>query len=172
MLLSSIALKRHSRTHPAGHPLSVMAMLVVMLSISGGPKVAMAKDLKVLSEFLIPAYIAMNVSVICAQDDPSFLAETSGPRGSALQYAEHVKDEVISSLTYEESVVILKAAADKARSIVRQKLKKLVPDYPVARPGELTDWCRNDAENFVRDIIKRHDQNHAIFFYELEQAKH
>src|SRR4051812_33713912 len=59
---------------------------------------ASAKDLAALEELIIPAYTAMNFAVVCATRQPHFLSESSGPRGNALNYAEHVKNEVIDGL--------------------------------------------------------------------------
>ena len=45
-----------------------------------------------MAEILVPAYTAMNYALICGQDDPRFLPQTLGARGTVLSYAEHVKD--------------------------------------------------------------------------------
>jgi len=65
---------------------------------------AIAKDLDAISRFVAPAYVAMNVTAVCARRDAAFLSLTSGARGNALHYAEHVKNEAIESLTQEEGV--------------------------------------------------------------------
>lgn len=148
-----------------------MATLVAVIGYAVGTQGAAAKDLKALAEFVVPAYTAMNFTMICAQDNPQFLSQTRGSRGTALQYAEHVKNEAIASLTYDEAVNVLKMAADEARSVARRELRKLAPDYPTARPGEITSWCRNGASNFVRTFIEQHDGRHAMLLQDLEHAK-
>jgi hypothetical protein len=148
-----------------------VAPLVALLGYVGKPESAVAKDLKAVADFVIPAYTAMNFTTICAQDDPHFLSQTSGPRGNALQYAEHVKNEAIASLTYEEAVMVLQMAASEARTAARRELRKLAPDYPKAHPGEVTDWCRNEASRFVRESIEKHDGQHATILQELERSK-
>ena len=89
----------------------------------------------------------------------------------ALQYAEHVKNEAIASLTYDEAVAILKMAADEARSVARRELRKQAPDYPKAHPGEITNWCRNEASRFVLIFIEEHDRRHIELLQELERLK-
>lgn len=89
--------------------------------------VVYAKDLKTIAEFVVPAYTAMNFAMLCAQDDPWFLADARGPRGHAIKYAEHVKDEAIASLTEDEAAAVLRMAADEARSTARAELRKVIP---------------------------------------------
>lgn len=131
---------------------------------------AIAKDFKAIAEFIRPAYTAMNFTVLCAQDDPWFLADAVGPRGNALKYAEHVKDEAIASLPYDDSERVLKMAADEARSAARAELRKIVPNRTYRYP-EIADWCRGDAMRFVRSFIEEHDAKHTTLLQELERAK-
>ena len=72
-----------SRTWPAAF---------MLLAATGTPLAA--KDLNALAAFVAPAYTAMNFAIVCAPHDPVFLSQTSGPRGTALAYAEHVRDEI------------------------------------------------------------------------------
>lgn len=132
--------------------------------------VAVAKDLTAIAEFVVPAYTAMNFTVLCAQDDPWFLADARGPRGHPIQYAEHVKDEAIALLTQDESEAVLRVAADQARSIAREQLRKIVPNRTYRYP-EIASWCRGDALRFVRSFIERHDEDHSILLQQLERAK-
>lgn len=131
---------------------------------------AAAKDLKAIAEFVRPAYTAMNFTILCAQDDPWFLTDTVGPRGNALKYAEHVKDEAIASLTYDDSVRVLKKAADEARSAARAELRKIIPNRTYRYP-EIAKWCRGEAMRFVRSFIEQHDEKHTMLLQELESAK-
>lgn len=128
-------------------------------------------DLNAIAEFVRPAYTAMNFAMLCSQDDPWFLTDARGPRGNALKYAEHVKNEAIASLTDDEAVIVLKMAADEARSVARKELRKQIRDYPTYRPGEITRWCRSDASHFMLTFIEQHDTSHATLLQELEQEK-
>ena len=66
-------------------------------------------------------------------------------------------------------MIVLKTAADEARSVAREELRKLAPNYPTARPGKITSWCRDEASNFVRAFIEQHDRHHATLLQELGQ---
>jgi hypothetical protein len=142
------------------------ATAFVLLSGSAVP----AKNLKAIAEFVIPAYTAMDFAIACAQDDPWFLADASGPRGHAIKYAEHVKGEAIASLSEEESIAVLTMAADEARSIARAEFRKVIP-HQTYRYQEIVGWCRGDALRFVRDFIERHDREHPLLIQRLEKAK-
>jgi len=132
---------------------------------------ATARNLDIMAEILAPAYRAMNYGLICAQDDSHFLLKTSGPRGTVLNYAEHVKDEVIESLSQEEAALVLTRAADAARSIVREELRRLLPTYPIGREDQIINWCYGAAMSFVRTFIEHHDTQHEVILQELEQAR-
>ena len=160
----------HSRASPASTAQRIATLAAVVgYTVSG--QGAAAKDLKAMAEFVVPAYTAMNFTMVCAQDDPQFLSRTRGVRGNALEYAEHIKNETIASLSYDEAVTVLKMAADEARSIARRELRRQAPNYPTARPGEIANWCRGEASNFVRAFIGQHDDRHAILLQELERAR-
>ena len=124
-----------------------------------------------MSNFVAPAYIAMNFAVVCAQDDRGFLSRTSGPRGTALQYAEHVKNEAIASLTYEEAVIVLKGAANAARSVARRELYNQAIKSPNVSV-EIHRWCADYAIKFIRDMIKDHELTHPLLLQQIEAAKH
>lgn len=130
-----------------------------------------ARDLDAMAEILVPAYTAMNYASICGQDDPRFLPQTSGARGTVLNYAEHVKDEVIESLSHEESVAVLTRAADAARAIAREELRRILPTYPTGRTDQIVNWCYSAAMRFVRAFIEHHDEEHDAILQELERAR-
>ena len=85
--------------------------------------------LSALAEFLTPTYTGMSLAVLCGNVDKTFLARTSGPRGTIMHYAEHTKDETIAGLTYDESVRVLKDAAGRARETARRKLHELAVPF-------------------------------------------
>jgi len=149
-----------SRTWPAAF---------VLLAATGIP--AVAKDLNALAAFVAPAYTAMNFAVVCAPHDPVFLAQTSGPRGTALAYAEHVKDEAIVSLSDEEAAVALKAAADVARATALQTLRAFDAQDRATEQARIAKWCEGDARQFIRAFIEHHDTNHETLLSRLEQAR-
>lgn len=146
------------------------------ISIAGVLQVAnvnssLARDLDAMAAMLVPAYTAMNYALLCGQDDAHFLPQASGARGTVLSYAEHVKDEVIESLSHEESLVVVTKAADVARSIAREQLRRIVPTYPKGRSDEIVHWCYSAAIAFVRAFMEHHDSEHDAILRELEHAR-
>lgn len=132
----------------------------------------MAKDLASLAEVVMPAYAAMNTGVVCNQYDPQFLVQTSGPRGTAVHYAEHVKNEAIISLSYVESSMVLKAAADEARQVARQKLHEFaVPGDDAATVRAIKLWCDSYGKPFILQFIEKHDYGHTQLIEFLQRAQ-
>lgn len=146
--------------------------LAVTLTLSATSSQAAARDLAGIADFVRPAYIAMNFTVMCAKQDPWFLGDTSGPRGTSLHYAEHVKDEAIDQLNTEEAATVLRLAADAARSVARAKLHELAQsgdDLSAAIAIKL--WCDSEGKHFVLEFIRRHDRDHPTAEQFLENAK-
>src|SRR5262245_10502724 len=71
---------------------------------------ASARDLGSLSSLLVPAYTAMNFAAICSSVPGWQELQPQGPRGAAVNYAEHVKDEITAALSYDEAVTVLRGA--------------------------------------------------------------
>ena len=133
---------------------------------------AVAKDLNRLAKFVRPAYTAMNFAVMCARDNPFFLADTSGPRGTPLHYAEHVKNEAINGLSEADAITVLKIAAGAARTTARRQLYGLAhanDDRGTAQA--VRDWCDSSGKDFVLDFIRQHDVGHSQVIESLQRAK-
>ena len=152
--------RRHLRT----------AALVVVLVLPHA-MLATAKDLAALAELVVPAYTAMNFAVVCATRQPTFLLETAGPLGNALEYAEHVKNEVIESLAHDEALIVLRAAADAARATVLQTIRKFNSDQSTLEAARIKAWCSTDASDFIRAFMKQHDRDHDKFLEALKRSK-
>jgi hypothetical protein len=130
-----------------------------------------AKDLDALAALVTPAYTAMNFATICATNDPQFHFVTSGPRGTAVHYAQHVKDEAIASLTSDEAASVLKGSADSARARARQELQKLRATDPTAEAAQIQRWCGSYAKDFILGFIREHDDNHDVVLQQVRDAK-
>lgn len=128
---------------------------------------ATAKDLDDLSRVVTPAYIAMNIVAACLSDDAGYAVATSGPRGTAFHYAEHVKDEAIAGLTYDEAVAVLTTAATAARTAVRLALA----DATAQEAGSIGPWCSGRGVIFVRAFMESHDIAHEQLLAKMEKAK-
>lgn len=132
---------------------------------------ANAKDLAALSQLLRPAYIAMDYARLCAMEPQWLVTEPRGIRGSAIDYAEHVKDETIKALTREESVIVLKAAADDARAEAREQLRTKVILIDKAKEAiQFRAWCNSYVTDFILDFINKHDSNHESFLQQIDNA--
>jgi len=130
-----------------------------------------AKDLNALAELVTPAYTAMNFATFCSRDSTWLRSQPRGSRGSAIEYAEHVKDEVISSLAYDEAVTVLKAAADAARFRARQELRSLALVEPALDEIQVRVWCQGFVTDFILLFIGQHDKAHPELLQQIEQAK-
>jgi hypothetical protein len=137
----------------------------------GAAPAAQAADIPALAEFVRPAYTAMNFAMLCARENPFFLMDASGPRGTAVQYAEHVKDETIDSLSPDEAVAVLKAAADAARSESKRELYRLAQPTDDATIRAIREWCDSKAKKFILDFMHRHDSEHLQALEFLHRAK-
>lgn len=131
-----------------------------------------AKDLEALARFVTPAYTAMNLAAVCASRDSQFLGQTSGPRGTAFHYAEHVKNEAIESLSPEEAAIALKAAADAARAIALRTFQRLNASDPALEAQQIRSWCEAEGREMVRKFIREHDENHTAQLLELREFQH
>src|SRR5262245_55319441 len=164
---------RSGQRHPRASSMAPLPLVVLLALSLQMVKVdhSAAKDLSALAEFVVPAYTAMNFAAVCAQGHPGFLSQTGGARGSALQYAEHVKNEAIASLAYNDAAIVLTKAADAARSAARQELQKLVSEDPAADTARIMEWCESYAKEFIRSFIAQHDGAHATFLENIERTK-
>jgi len=146
-------------------------LVLVLANTPATSNVCAAKDLDALGALLVPAYTAMNFATVCGQVDPFFVFDTSGPRGTTLEYAQHVKDEVISALGHDEAATVLKNAADTARSTARQVLRGVTSNNQGISDAEVAKWCKDHAKSYVRTFIDVHDGKHEAFLEQIERAK-
>jgi hypothetical protein len=133
---------------------------------------AEAQDLEALSRLLIPAYTAMSYAGLCSVEQDWAVAQPCGPRGAAINYAQHEKDEVIASLAEADAVTVLKMAADAARTDARAQLRDnvIVPDKTV-EALRFRDWCNGYVNGFITDLIRKYDGDHVSFMHDVELAK-
>ena len=147
------------------------ALASLLLLVCGVSTTATAADTRTLGNILSPAYLAMNFTVVCAQRDPAFLSATSGPRGSALVYAQHIKDEVIAALEATEAEIVLREAANAARSVALGFVRSMAGGSDATEAERLRNWCESTAKPFVRGVVVEHDTRHDLFEQVLEAAK-
>jgi hypothetical protein len=134
--------------------------------------VADARDLNVLSRLLEPAYTSMTYANLCSLDRNWEASQPQGPGGVAINYAEHIKDEVIASLTREEAVSVLTQAANSARDEARRQVKKhIVLGDKQAEADRFQRWCDSYVTDFIRSVMRTHDGNHEYFIGRIELGK-
>ena len=143
---------------------------LIALTLTMLPLPARAADIAFLSEFLTTAYEAMNYTTVCMAKDTEFVARTSGPRGNAIKYAEHVKDETIASLWPEDVQLVLRSSALAAKIISLRTLRRLDGPGPQQGDARIREWCTTTARTFVKDFVTHHDNNHALIVDALKKA--
>ncbi|MCK9908182.1 hypothetical protein MXD81_03505 [Microbacteriaceae bacterium K1510] len=143
---------------------------VLALPWAAGP--ASARDLPALTRLLTPAYAAMSYAGVCAMQRQWTAAQPRGRHGTAINYAEHIKNEVVASLSDEDARTILTAAADTARRTARMQLRENVTASDKREEdARLTAWCAGYVSDFIADVIRRHDADHTSFLERLRVAK-
>jgi len=152
-------------------PKRLLPVMSLATAVFFNPDYGAAKDLDALAQSVVPAYTAMNFAAICARDRRWLLSQPRGSHGSALEYAEHVKDEAIASLTHNEAIIVLRAAADAARSRVRQEMQALAFADPTLQEDQVAAWCRDFVTKYIRSLIDKHDRGHQKSLRELDQTK-
>lgn len=131
----------------------------------------LAANLEAVARFVTPAYAAMNVAAVCAAKDSAFLSQTSGPRGTAFHYAEHVKNEAIESLSTAEAAAALRVAADTARDITLQTFRRLGNSDPAVEVRQIRSWCEAEGREVVLKFIREHDDDHPARLMELKERQ-
>jgi hypothetical protein len=143
-------------------------MLGVLLLFS--PQNLAAKDLWALSDILTPAYTAMNFAALCSDEPTWRTVQPTGRRGTAINYAQHVKDEIVEMLSLEDARTVLRRAADEARAEARRQLRTRVKAAnPYVESARFRTWCADYAASFIGDFIVKHDERHSAFLEHLSR---
>jgi hypothetical protein len=125
-----------------------------------------------LASLLIPAYTAMYYASICAGNTTWGQTQPQGARGSVVHYAEHIKNEIIQSLSEEGAVAVLTDAAERARDQAREQLRlQVIMGNPEKHEQRLIAWCGGFVSDFATKVISEHDKDHETFLRTLEEAK-
>lgn len=149
-------------------PVKLLALIFVVFFV--GP--VSAKDLAALGQLLTPAYTAMSIAGLCKMDPGWVTTEPRGKRGTAINYAEHIKDEAIESLTYGDAVVVLKLAAGAAIAEARKQLKdNVISQDKAAEALRFKTWCHDYVTPFILALITKHDGDHTLFLAQFDLAK-
>lgn len=156
---------------------SGLACVVVVLGcpsslIPAGAGDGAARDLHALSRLLEPAYTAMSYANLCSMNREWAVSQPTGSRGTVINYAEHVKDEVIASLYYEEAVAVLKSAAEAARNEARRQLREnVVVTDKTEEAIRFGRWCGGYVNTFIRALMRAHDGSHPALLIRIDPAR-
>jgi hypothetical protein len=138
----------------------VRPLFVFLLLDSGALASAGATDLVSLGERLVPAYTAMSYERLCEMLPEWAQTEPQGALGAATAYAQQAKKNVIASLSYEQSLVVLRFAADAARTDARRQLaEKVISEDKILEDVQFKGWCHGYVKEFIRRFIARQDIN-------------
>jgi hypothetical protein len=150
--------------------ITVKCMLAVVTILY--PATALqASDVEALSRLLLPVDMAQNFAMICSLHNPSFLQDASGPGGSMLWYAKHMKEEVIATLPEAEAHAVMVEAADIAKAAAL-KIVHTMDTGGFVDPARMNAWCASAAKPFIKGTMARHDTEHALLDEMIAKAKH
>ncbi|HZS56778.1 MAG TPA: hypothetical protein VFA65_20395 [Bryobacteraceae bacterium] len=149
------------------NPISLAAVLIC----SNFTLSAIASDLESLVRLLVPAFLAQNLTLVCATERPEFLAELSEKSSLVNSFADHVKAEVTMGMSENEAKEIRIVAANTARDEVLRNLNAAKPEKADTRLEELNNWCRSRAKPLILEIISVHQTKHAEFERKVVEAK-
>jgi hypothetical protein len=147
--------------------LALMSLSLLILYAAS----AKASDEKALAKILADAFIADQVVFMCTLEVGLFAEQTKGPRGTSRDYAEHVKEEVLSGIPALEARRIIIGAAEITRTVGRSQARKFSPNYPDIPAAALRNWCETEGIGIVRALMAKHDRDHEKFLSEIAEAK-
>jgi hypothetical protein len=117
-------------------------------------------------------YTAMNYESVCGTHPSWRDVQPVGNWGTALHYAQHVKDEIMQGLSYQDALVVLRRAADEAQMEVRRQLAANVKTEDADVEGlRLKAWCESHANDFIAAFIDAHDSGHVAFLEQVRALK-
>jgi len=148
------------------------ATVTGVLALASTSGAAWGRDLPALARLLTPSYTAMSYAGVCAMQRQWTAAQPRGTYGTAVHYAEHIKNEVIASLSHDDARTVLTAAADRARRDARKQLRdNVMASDKQEEDARLTAWCEGYASDFIAGVMRRHDADHASFLDRVRLAK-
>lgn len=147
------------------------ASLVFFATIIPFNAFAASPNIEILWRLLAPAYFMLTVGDACLAEDPSFISRNLGKRGDYRAYAQEVKAEVSEGVPMPDLLVVLRRAADAAKSEALSEIRNLAADTPELEHQNIVNWCNTSATIIVRDFIKTHDEDHVGFEELLKIAK-
>ena len=132
---------------------------------------ARALDRDVMTNILSPVYLAKNFTSVCVKLDQSFLEETRGQSGTALEVTKHIEDEILATMSREEAAPIVIAAAGHARAVGLGLIRALAGGSVEEQAERLRRLCGRTAKPFVKGVVEDHETRHEFFERMLRDAR-
>jgi hypothetical protein len=151
---------------------AIRAATLVSVVVAMAPcHMASAKDLALLTRYLVPVFLSQNFAAVCRAENPDFLATL--PRGieSIDSFSGRLKKEVTDGLPERDAAMVVLAAADTALRLAEDEARKLSPGYPKWTTGELDPWCRDNAKPYILMVLQKDQLEHDAFLRIIGRAK-
>ncbi len=147
------------------------SILLATFAVLANGQEASAKNLDLLTRYLIPVFLIQNFTATCRINDPTFLSEL--PRGASTvdEMSEQTKREITDGLTDDDAKTVVLVAANTALKASRDEMLKLSPEYPKLAAEPLFRWCHDDAMPYILNVIRKNQQEHDEFLKIIKKAK-
>jgi hypothetical protein len=134
--------------------------------------VAKAADLVHLSDLLIYVFTMEQFNLLCTANNAAFRDELSFAKGwHFIDYSKHMKEEIITGLSSEQTSVAVQSAAQRAREKARSRLKIFDSPDGLSTETRVRRWCESAAKPYIQSVINMHDGHHEVWVQALNQAK-
>jgi len=165
----SINRKKHFR-RSAWRAICAAIMLSAALPLVGGAE-ATAKDLPLLTQYLVPIFLSQDLATACGAADPQFLRTLPRGAASVWEFAERMKKNITENLPTEEAATVVLAAANQALTAARSELHRLNRRYPASDTNAFARWCNDRAEPFILFVIRKDQDDFDKLLSVIKKAK-
>jgi hypothetical protein len=85
--------------------------------------------------------------------------------------AQHIKDEIIENLELREAEIIVREAANAARSVALGFMRSMAGGSDQTEAERVRMWCQIVAKPFIQGVVVEHERRHDLFEQVLSAAK-
>ncbi|GLK69262.1 hypothetical protein [Hansschlegelia plantiphila] len=142
-----------------------------LLLTVGGFVPAHALNEDVMRNILSPVLLAQNLALVCVKFDANFTRETGGQGGDADRVLDHIKDEILATMTREEAGPIVVSAAGAARAVGLGMIRALAGGSPEEQTARIRTLCKRTAKPLVKGVVDDHEGRHEFFERMLKDAR-
>jgi hypothetical protein len=114
---------------------------------------ALAKDLNVLTRIAYAAFLSQQGAAVCDLPRLNLTKDDRLVFALAREYADWVKAKVSEGLIEGDKEIVLKSAADKAYSEMRQVVEIFKSKPPEIETAELEKWCQSTMKNIAEQVV-------------------